>query len=131
MKRGVSWRRLGPSFGALGAVALMLLLSPAFARPMWAGHTKEQAEANLLRVAAQSRRYSRFGDLVDTKTNLLKNNVRAICRGQGRRLPRSRYSRFRCVLRPWPLRRRRELYVSYAVRANGTFHVHWLSFRQR
>jgi hypothetical protein len=111
-------------------VALMgvLLMAPAAASASPAagprlGHTKKQAERNLLRVAAQRWGHGRIPDLVDARTGLLKDNVRSICRGRGGMLHGKRFNRFACVLRPWPFQTRQQLHVTYRALANMRFQL--------
>jgi hypothetical protein len=112
---------------ALTAVLMMGLVavsaSPA-ASPR-AGHTKKQAERNLLRVAALRWSHGRIPDLIDARTGLLKDNVRSICRGRGRLLHGKRFHRFACVLRPWPFQAQQELHVTYLALSNTRFAVRY------
>jgi hypothetical protein len=94
------------------------------ARSRSQGHTKSQAERNLLKVVSLKWAHRRIADLVDPRTNLLRDNVRAICRGTGRGVAGSRYRSFNCQVRPWPTARRQELFVTYRVIAAGSFRVH-------
>jgi hypothetical protein len=83
--------------------------------------TKLVAERNLVRIAPRSWSHSRIPMLIDEQTGLLRNNVRAICHGRGQRYRGSRYARFVCLLRPWPLATQRQLFVAYRARARGRF----------
>jgi hypothetical protein len=126
--------RLAPRI-SVSAIFYLSLVGAVFAAPSFdagslgAGHTKSQAEHNLLRVAAQNLG-RRMPDLVDTRTGLLKNNVRAVCKSRGRRRGRAAFSRFVCVLRPWPARGRQELVVTYRALADARFRVHWLRLQR-
>jgi hypothetical protein len=93
------------------------------------GHTKQQAERNLLQIAERSWKSERLPDLIDPSTYLLRDNVRAICEGRGQELHDCRFRLFRCVLEPWPAHGRQELYVTYRALANGRFRAHWLQLR--
>jgi hypothetical protein len=90
------------------AILYVSLVGAVFAAPEFhagspgAGHTKRQAERNLLRVTAEKLGHQRLPDLVDARTGLLNDNVRSICSGRGRVLQGKRFSRFACILRPWP-----------------------------
>jgi len=95
------------------------------------GHTKKQAELNLLRMAAQSRGHGRIPELVDERTGLLKNNVRSICSGRGHVLKGKRFREFACVLRPWPFRVRQELHVTYRALSSTRFHLRWARITRR
>jgi hypothetical protein len=113
------------------AVLYVSLVGVVFAAPAFhagspgAGHTKRQAERNLLRVTAEKLGHQRIPDLVDARTGLLKDNVRSICRGQGRVLQGKRFRRFACILRPWPFHRRQELHVAYRALSSTRFHLRW------
>lgn len=121
--------RLTPRI-SVSAILYLSLVGAVFAAPSsdagsrGAGHTKSQAEHNLLRVAAQNLGQRR-PDLVDMRTGLLKNNVRAVCKSRGRRQGRAGFSRFVCVLRPWPVRGRQELVVTYRALPRARFRLHW------
>jgi hypothetical protein len=113
------------------AVLYASLVGAAFAAPEFhagspgAGHTKRQAERNLLRVGEQNLSHQRIPDLVDARTGLLKDNVRSICSGRGRLLQGKRFHRFACVLRPWPFQKQHELHVTYCALSNRRFAVRW------
>jgi hypothetical protein len=113
------------------AVLYVSLVGAVFAAPEFhavspsAGHTKRQAERNLLRVTADELGHQRIPDLVDARTGLLSDNVRSICSGRGRVLQGKRFSRFACILRPWPYQTRQELHVTYRALSNTRFHVRW------
>ena len=80
---GVRLRICAPVAGTAVLVVMALLAASASpAANQLSGHTKKQAERNLLRVAAQSWRHGRMPDLVDARTGLLKDNVRSICSGR-------------------------------------------------
>lgn len=108
----------------------------AFAGPAQAhlrrvpAHTKHVAERNVMRITPRSWPHSRIPVLIDVQTGLLRNNVRAICHGRGERYRGSRYTRFVCVLRPWPLAGQQQLLVTYRAFAHGRFRVHWLGLRR-
>jgi hypothetical protein len=112
---------------ALAAVLMMgLVAGPASpAANAGLGHTKEQAELNLLRVAAQSQGHGRIPDVIDARTGLLKDNVRSICSGRGRVLKHKRFRRFACILRPWRFQVRQELHVTYRALSDTRFHLRW------
>jgi hypothetical protein len=101
----------------------LLAASASPAANQLSGHTKKQAERNLLRVAAQSWRHGRMPDLVDARTGLLKDNVRSICRGQGSMLRGKRFNHFACVLRPWPFQTRQQVHVTYRAVSNTRFQL--------
>jgi hypothetical protein len=111
------------------------LVGAVFAAPAFhagspgAGHTKRQAERNVLRVAAQDLGHQRIPDLVNARTGLLKDNVRSICNGRGRALQGKRFRRFACILRPWPFQARQELHVTYRALSNRRFQVRWARVR--
>lgn len=50
-----------------------------------AGHTKRQAEANVLKIIPRAWKHSRILGLIDSRTGLLCNNVRPVCNGRGPR----------------------------------------------
>lgn len=126
--------RLAPRI-SVSAILYLSLVGTVFAAPPFdagsprAGHTKSQAERNLLCVAAQNLGKRRH-DLVDTRTGLLKNNVRAVCKSRGRRHGRAGFSRFVCVLRPWPSQGRQELVVTYRALPHARFRLHWLRLQR-
>jgi hypothetical protein len=91
---------------------------------------KTVAERNVIRIAPRSWPHTRIPMLVDLRTGLLRNNVRTICYGRGERYSGNRYTRFVCVLRPWPLAGQRQLFVTYRAFAHGGFGVHWLRLRR-
>jgi hypothetical protein len=113
------------------AVLYLSLVGAVFAAPEFqagspaAGHTKRQAERNLLRVTAENLDHQRIPDLVDARTGLLKDNVRSICSGRGRVLQGTRFRRFACILRPWPFQTRQELHVAYRALSSTRFHLRW------
>ena len=92
--------------------------------------TKRVAEWNVLRIAAHSWNHRRIADLIDAKTGLLRDNVRAVCKGRGARVG-TRYMRFVCRLRPWPAKGKQELYVTYLALPGGRCRVHWLKIHRR
>jgi hypothetical protein len=83
---------------------------------------KARAEQTILRVALRYWRHpaARAG-LVDARSGLLRNNVRAICHGQGRQIGDG-YHRFRCVMQGWPSPHG-SLVISYDARGSGAFRV--------
>jgi hypothetical protein len=87
------------------------------------GHTKKQAERNVLRVAAKRWGDGRIADLLDARTGLLKDNVRSICRGRGSMLQGKRFNRFACVLRPWPFLTRQQFQLMYRALSNTRFQL--------
>jgi hypothetical protein len=109
------------------ALATMILglvgMSVSPAAGATSGHTKKQAERNLLRVAATRWSHGRISGLVDARTGLLKDNVRSICTGQGSVLKGKRFHSFACVLRPWPFRARQELHVTYRALSSTRFQL--------
>jgi hypothetical protein len=123
------------SFGrtalAAALAATLVAASTSQARtPGMPAQTKQTAERNVVRVAPHSWNHRRIAALVDERTGLLRNNVRAICRGRGPRYSGKRYARFVCLLRPWPAAGRQELLVTYRARAHGRFRMHWLRLRR-
>src|SRR5438270_9305580 len=118
---------------ALAAVATAALVSASAsqARPTRvAAQTKRTAERNVVRVAARSWTHRRIAALVDERTGLLRNNVRAICHGRGQRYSGKRYARFVCVLRPWPAAGQQELFVTYHALPHRRFRMHWLRLQR-
>jgi hypothetical protein len=123
--------RLMICIAAFAVSAGVVAAPPASAVPTHvAAHTKRQAEQNVLRIAARSWNHARIPDLIDPRTQLLRNNVRAICSGRGAQVGKHGYRRFLCVLHPWPARGRQELYVTYRVLPDGGFRAHWLRIRR-
>jgi hypothetical protein len=104
--------------------------SPA-SRPPVPAQTKQEAEQNVLRIAARSWSHRRIGDLIDPRTGLLRDNVQTFCKGRGQRFRGAHYTRFLCTLRPWPSSGKQELYVTYRVLPHGRLRVHWLRFHRR
>jgi hypothetical protein len=104
-------------------VVALVAASVSPATGLRSGHTKKQAERNVLRVAAQRWGHVRIPDLVDARTGLLKDNVRSICRGRGGMLQGKRFNRFACVLRPWPFQTRQQLQVTYRALSNTRFQL--------
>jgi hypothetical protein len=119
------------SCGIAGIAAAYAFVVPAQAyRRSVPAHTKDVAERNVMRITPRSWPHSRIPMLIDVQTGLLRNNVRAICQGRGERYRGSRYARFVCVLRPWPLAGQQQLFVTYRASAHGRFRVHWLGLRR-
>lgn len=107
---------------ALQAGIWMPRLPPASAKQPPA-HSKRRAERNVLLLVprgwnAQARRLG----LIDSRSNLLRNNVQAVCRGRGQRIG-TRYRRFTCVVKPWPQKGAAGLYLRYLAESRGRFHV--------
>lgn len=98
--------------------------------PVHATQTKRHAELDVLRLTPRAWKRSRLRDLVDRRSGLLRNNVRAICSGRGPASAGGRYGRFLCVVRPWPAHGRQELSIRYRVLAGGGFGAHWLRIRR-
>jgi hypothetical protein len=95
------------------------------------GHTKREAEVNVLRAIPRKWKARPLPGLVDPRTHLLIDNTEAVCRGRGKRLAGQRYSRFVCVIRPHLHKRREGLYVSYRALPGGRFTIRWLAYRRR
>lgn len=113
------------------ATAALVSASPSQARPTRvAAQTKRTAERNVVRVATRSWNHRRIAALVDERTGLLRNNVRAICHGRGQRNSGRRYARFVCVLRPWPVAGQQELFVTYRALSQRRFRIHWLRLQR-
>jgi hypothetical protein len=115
------------------AVALPLgAATYAQARRMPApAQTKPTAERNVVGVVARRWPRARIPMLIDARTGLLKNNVRAICHGRGRRFSGRRYMRFICVVRPWPTAGEKELLLTYRALAHRRFRIGWLRLQRR
>ncbi len=79
------------------ATFALLLLFPAAAaaRPGW--HTRAQAERNVLNAPRALRHWS--ATLVNPKTLVVRQNVSVACRGIGRSLGGTRFTRFGCVVK--------------------------------
>jgi hypothetical protein len=104
-------------------------LPPAGKQPP--AHSKRLAERNVLLLVprgwnAQARKLG----LINTRSNLLKNNVQAVCRGRGHKIG-TRYHRFGCVVRPWPRKGRAGLYLTYRAEAGERFHASLIQVRRR
>jgi hypothetical protein len=124
-------RRALPSCGMAAIAAACAVAVPAQAhRGSVPAHMKQVAERNVIRIAPRRLPHTRIPMLIDVQTGLLRNNVRAICHGRGERYRGSRYARFVCVLRPWPLAGQQQLFVTYRACAHGRFRVHWLGLRR-
>ena len=115
---------------ALAADPLGAARPPRANSPVRATQTKRHAELDVLRLTPRAWKHSRIRDLVDPRSGLLRNNVRAICRGRGKASAGGRYRRFLCVVRRWPAHGRQELYITYRVLAGGAFRAHWLRIRR-
>jgi hypothetical protein len=92
-------------------------------------HSKRRAERNVLMVVA--RRWSahaHYLGLINMRSNLLKNNVQAVCRGRGKRIG-TRYHRLRCVVRPWPRKGSAGIYFSYRAGAGERFRLRLTGIR--
>jgi hypothetical protein len=116
---------------ALAALAVAIVIPPAVEAARLPGHTKREAEVNVLRTVARKWGRRSLPGIVNARTHLLLDNTEAVCYGRGKpRAPR-RYTRFACVVRPHTHRRRQGLYVSYQTRPNDGFTILWLGFRRR
>src|SRR5438309_4234488 len=96
-----------------------------------AAHSKRRAERNLLRLVPRgwNAKARRLG-LINRETNLVKNNVQAVCSGRGERIG-TRYRRFTCVVLSWPRRGRAGLYLTYRVRGKEWFRARLVRVRTR
>jgi hypothetical protein len=95
------------------------------------GHTKKQAEVNVLGAVETKWKVWPLRGLVDRRTHLVLDNTEAVCHSRGRRLRGARYIRFVCVVRPHVHHGRQGLYVGYrAIRASG-FRLILLVYRKR
>jgi hypothetical protein len=94
-------------------------------------HSKRRAERNLLRLVPRgwNAKARRLG-LIDRETNLVKDNVQAVCRGRGAKIG-TRYRRFSCVVWSWPRRGRAGLYLTYRVRGKEWFRARLVRVRNR
>ena len=115
----------------LAALVLVLAVPSAADAARLPGHTKRQAEVNVLRTVARQWRKRRLPGIVNPRTHLLLNNTEAVCRGVGGRRRQRRFARFTCVVRPHVHRKRQGLYVSYLTRPSGAFTISWIAFRRR
>jgi hypothetical protein len=125
---------LSPARTAIVAVLATLLVPVASTQAghsRFVAHTKRNAERNVVRVAPHSWNHRRIAALIDADTGLLRNNVRTICHGRGRRYSGRRYRRFVCVLRPWPATGQLQLFVSYRALPHNRFRVHLLRLQRR
>jgi len=118
------------SFAGLIVLALVAGAATSADAQRVVGHTKRQAEVNVLRTVTKKWRLRPLSGIVNPRTHLLLDNTEAVCRGVGKRRAR-RYLRFSCVVRPHVHSRRQGLYVSYAARPHGGFAIRWLAFRRR
>jgi hypothetical protein len=100
------------------------------AASLGSGHTKAQAERNVLRVVPYSWKASRMPGLIDPRTHLLVNNTEAVCHGRGKARSGRTYARFVCVVRPPRSRPHAGLYVSYTALLHGRFRVRWITYRR-
>jgi hypothetical protein len=89
-----------------------------------AGHTRSQAEVNLLHATKILASW-RLG-LVDPRTKVVRNNTSVSCRGRGRAV-RGRYPRFACTLRSATYL----VSVSYTAKRNNGFSVRKLNVTRR
>lgn len=116
---------------ALAALALVLGVPPAVgAAARLPGHTKREAEVNVLRTVAHRWGRRNLPGIVDPHTHLLLDNTEAVCHARGKRRSPKHFARFDCVVRPHVHRRRQGLYVRYRARAHDGFTVRWLRFRR-
>jgi hypothetical protein len=94
-------------------------------------HSKRRAERNLLRLVPRGwNATARRLGLINRETNLVNDNVQAVCRGIGERIG-TRYRRFNCVVRSWPRRGRAGLYLIYRVRGKEWFRARLVRVRNR
>ena len=128
------------AFSAPLVVAAALLAAPASQAGFWIplpparkppAHSKRLAERNVLMLVprgwnAQARRLG----LINARSNLLKNNVQAVCLGRGQRIG-TRYHSFGCVVRPWPRKGQAGLYLTYRAEAGKRFQVSLVRVRRR
>jgi hypothetical protein len=119
------------AIAAAAALALGATTHAQARRSPVPAQTKPTAERNVVRVVARRWAYARIPMLIDARTGLLRNNVRAICHARGRRLSGRRYTRFVCVVRPWPTAGKKELLVTYRALAHGRFRIGWLRLQRR
>jgi hypothetical protein len=115
----------------LATLVLVLAVPAAADTARVQGHTKRQAEVNVLRTVSRKWRKRPLPGIVDPRTHLLLDNTEAVCRGVGGGRQRRRYARFTCVVRPHHHRKRQGLYVSYRTRSDGAFTISWIVFRRR
>lgn len=111
--------------------AALIATAPASAQRAHgvAAQTKRTAELNVMRAVPHFRGRHRLPELIDAHTGLLRNNVRAICRGRGARYGKRAFARFVCVVRPWPAAGKRELVVTYRSMSSRRYRVRWLRTR--
>jgi len=114
----------------LASLALVSSASATAIATSVPAHTKKQAEVNVLRVIATTRKARRLPSLVNPRTRLLRNNTEAMCDGRGSRPAPNRYSRFVCVVRPHVHAARQGLYVSYRALPRGRFRIRLLAYRR-
>jgi hypothetical protein len=94
-------------------------------------HSKRRAERNLLRLVPRGwNATARRLGLINRETNLVNDNVQAVCRGRGERIG-TRYRRFNCVVRSWPRKGRAGLYLIYRVRGKEWFRARLVRVRNR
>jgi Ni/Co efflux regulator RcnB len=94
-------------------------------------HSKRRAERNVLRLVPRGwNAKARSLGLINRDTNLVKDNVQALCRGKGVRIG-TRYRRFNCAVWSWPRRGRAGLYLTYQVRGQEWFRTHLVRVRTR
>ena len=113
----------------LTLVAAGSLPASATAR-LESGHTKRQAEVNVLRTVEHRWGARRLPGIVDPATHLLFNNTEAVCYGRGKRRASRRYARFTCIVRPHVHARAQGLYLTYGARPRGRFTIRWVKFRK-
>jgi len=107
----------------LATLVLVLAVPAAADTARVQGHTKRQAEVNVLRTVSRKWRKRPLPGIVDPRTHLLLDNTEAVCRGVGGGRQRRRY--------PHHHRKRQGLYVSYRTRSDGAFTISWIVFRRR
>jgi len=96
-----------------------------------AGHTKTQAEVNVLRAVARRWKAWRRLGLFDPRTHLLTNNTEGVCHGRGKPRPGNRYLRFVCVVRPHAHHGREGLWLRYRALAGGRSRISFLAYHRR
>jgi hypothetical protein len=94
------------------------------------GHTKKQAEVNVLRLVAKRWKAWRRSGLVNPHTHLLADNTEAVCSGRGTSRAK-RYQRFLCVVRPHVHHGRQGLWLRYRAIPKGRCKVTVVAFRRR
>ena len=115
---------------ATAAATTLVVVSTAPAqRERVTSRTKADAERDVLRVVPRLWSHRRIALLIDKRTDLLKNNVQAVCRGRGERYEGGRYRHFVCAVRPFPAGNPQGLLVSYRALPSGRVEVRWIRSR--